>query len=401
MMETGWLEAPSYMDLTELKFVTTSDPFFVHGDDDYDDAFNDDDFNDDGAPGDVFTQVPTDAAPDEEPDDGKDVETSPPTPAPVTEAPATAQADGTDTLAPSPGPTPGDDGDAPTGEGGDGDAVTSPPTDGGDGDGDTATTPPTDGDGGNRTRLLEGGNGGGITQRTTQVLDFVVFLLPEDCEKNDWGGCSWAALGIGATDDEVEGEISYCCSEDTVARNLCGAEDLGKLIVNHDIFKGDHRKVDVPTDEDTQFHLDDPVFKQDVSGDYIMVLGNCDDYGMDVLTIGDMEWKSLRGNLPGDMYDLMLFYVALTFFYFLLALSYGCGMKIYQEAAIPIQKYIAATIVLGLFELTFRALDLGIWNAVGYRQEYVAYACKCACVSLQNTFLKPSQFRSSTYSWGP
>ena len=389
----GWLEAPSYMDLTEMKFVTTTEPDWERGDDDLFEVEDDDDFSDDMLNG---------GGDDDDDDDNDDYSYNDD----ETSAPTEGEGGGNDTTPPTPGtdaPTvPSDAVETPaptekeTEDGGDDETTTTPAPEGG---GDDATPAPAptgdDGDGGgNRTRILDDGASGGMSQRTSQIVDFVVFLLPEDCAKNEWGGCVWAALGVGAYDDEVEGGVSFCCSEDTVAREICDAEDLGKLIVDHDIFTGDHRTVEVPTEDDAQFQLDDPIFKQDVSGDYIMVLGNCDDYGMDVLAVGNMEWKSVRGNLPGELYDLMLFYVALTLFYLLLVVWYGCGMRMFQEAAIPIQKYIAATMILGLLELSFRALDLGIWNARGFRSENIAYVCKfrLSLFSLIFTFLESQNF---------
>jgi len=59
--------------------------------------------------------------------------------------------------------------------------------------------------------------------------------------------------------------------------------------------------------------------------------------------------------------------------YFVLALWYFCGMKMYQDAAIPIQKFILATMILGFLEVTFRAADLIIWNVEGVQSDVVTY----------------------------
>jgi hypothetical protein len=167
-----------------------------------------------------------------------------------------------------------------------------------------------------------------------------------------------------------------CCSEDTVKRGICAGDELGKLIVSHNLFTGIHRKVEVPTTEDETFFQDHPVFQIEESGDYVMILANCYDYGVGVLAVGSMEWKSVRGFLPGDMFGLMFFYVALTLIYLLLLLWYYCGMRMFQDAAIPIQKFILATIIIGTFELFFRSLDLGLWNLDGLRNDGVVIACK-------------------------
>ena len=92
-----------------------------------------------------------------------------------------------------------------------------------------------------------------------------------------------------------------------------------------------------------------------------------------VLALGNMEWKSVKGYLPGDMFELMLFYGALTAFYFVLALWYYFGMRIYQDAAIPIQKYILATMIVGFLEVLCRTTDFVIWNEQGLRSNGVMY----------------------------
>ena len=48
----------------------------------------------------------------------------------------------------------------------------------------------------------------------------------------------------------------------------------------------------------------------------------------------------------------------------------------YQESAIPIQKFILATMRLGLLEVSFLGIDLFIWNTSGYRSPLVAYTGK-------------------------
>jgi hypothetical protein len=220
------------------------------------------------------------------------------------------------------------------------------------------------------------GEGGVSSQRVQQVIDIILFNIPDDCRANSWGGCDWSSLGMGAPDDGMEGGVSYCCAEDTAARGICDPDNVGRLIVKHNLFVGDHRTVDVPTSGDTKFLLGDPIFKVKVTGDYVMVLGNCDDYGMEVLAIGSMEWTSVGGYLPGEMFGLMFFYAILTAIYFVLVLWYWCGMKMYQDAAIPIQKFIITTMILGLLELTLRTLDLRLWNLKGVRSDGLVYACK-------------------------
>ena len=72
----------------------------------------------------------------------------------------------------------------------------------------------------------------------------------------------------------------------------------------------------------------------------------------------------------------MFFYAGMAAIYFVLMLWYYFGMKMYQEDAIPIQKYILATMVLGFLEVSFLGIDLLIWNITGLRSPVVAYTGK-------------------------
>ena len=118
------------------------------------------------------------------------------------------------------------------------------------------------------------------------------------------------------------------------------------------------------------------MFEVDVTGSYVVVLANCDDNGLDVLVSGSMEWKSVGGFLPGDMFGLMFFYAGLTVYYFVTLAWYGCGMKVFQGSAIPIQRFIVATMMLGVLEFLMRTMDLYIWNMEGEREARVVYPCE-------------------------
>jgi hypothetical protein len=214
------------------------------------------------------------------------------------------------------------------------------------------------------------------SQRANQVIDFVLFMIPENCKKDMWGECDWTTLGIGADDDYVDGDVSYCCSKETVDRDVCEKKDIGKLIIDPTRFDGERRSVQVPNVANKEFKLDDKMFEIQVTGDYVLLMGNCYDDGMDVIELGTMEWRSAKGYLPGDIYGLMLFYSCLSAFYFVLYIWYSFGMRLFQESAIPIQKYIVSTIFIGLLELTCRAIDLGYWNLDGMRSDMLVYACK-------------------------
>ena len=73
----------------------------------------------------------------------------------------------------------------------------------------------------------------------------------------------------------------------------------------------------------------------------------------------------------------MLFvYGAATAIFLVLGLWYYIGMRMFQEAAIPIQKYILASIILGFLGTAFFAIDLLFWNINGTRSVVVMYIGK-------------------------
>jgi hypothetical protein len=330
----GYLRAPASIDLAAVTFVTKREPDFVYGDDEYTET------NDDAKDDDVVTISPE--------------ETDAPADSPVSSAETTPSSV-------PPTETPEIPKDGEVGDGGEGDEDTPP-----EGDGGNRMLQRVSSSSQNTTRTLDDGS-------AKQIMDIVLFMVPEDCKKDSWGTCDWAKLGVGAYDDKMEGGMSYCCSAETAERGLCDQDDIGTLIVDHTVFRGDHRPVVVPRSTDQEFKMEDPKFVVDFSGDYVLVISNCNDFGLEVLALGSMEWKSEKGYLPGDMFELMLFYGAVTAFYFFLVVWYYCGMRIYQDAAIPIQGYILGTMLLGFLEVLLRTTDFVIWNNDGLRNSGVMY----------------------------
>ena len=72
----------------------------------------------------------------------------------------------------------------------------------------------------------------------------------------------------------------------------------------------------------------------------------------------------------------MFFFAGMSGIYLVLVLWYYLGMKMFQDAAIPIQKYILTTLVLGFFEASFQAINLYIWNVTGTQSPFVVYTGK-------------------------
>jgi len=116
-----------------------------------------------------------------------------------------------------------------------------------------------------------------------------------------------------------------------------------------------------------------------------MVIANCDDDGFGIITLGNMEWKSARGYLPGDIIGSMFFFGVTTAVYFILGLWYYCGMKFFQEAAIPIQKYFLGTIILGFLATAFEGINLFLWNIHGMRSPAVMYIALVLAILFQGS----------------
>jgi hypothetical protein len=181
-------------------------------------------------------------------------------------------------------------------------------------------------------------------------------------------------LGIGANDGD--GGVRWCCSNDAIDLGYCDGGDgqYGRLIVNSTYFQGQHRFINVPASGmlDASVHyaqLEEPT----VSGKYILVIANCNDEGRDVLAKGKYTFKSAHGYLPGNLFGEMYFFAFLAGTYLVVALWYGINMKVYEDAAIPIQKWILGTIILGLLETFFRTGDYIVWNVDGTRFWFAMY----------------------------
>lgn len=134
-----------------------------------------------------------------------------------------------------------------------------------------------------------------------------------------------------------------------------------------------HRLINIPAEGDYTNHLKYGRFEETQnSGKYVVVFANCNEEGRAVIVEGHTVWKSLHGYLPGDKFGLMYFYGIIFLVYFVILLWYGVSMKMFEDANIPIQSWIFATISMGTLELFFLAGDLFVWNEDGTRF-WVAY----------------------------
>jgi hypothetical protein len=220
-----------------------------------------------------------------------------------------------------------------------------------------------------KQRQLEGG----VEVEGASVVDIAVFALPDSCA-NTRSGCDWTDLGIGGR--LADKTARWCCSNDAIDEGLCGsnAEDYGRLIINTDKFDGNHRFVEISQAGTVSKAIRYGKMEEHVTGQYVVMFANCNARdGREVAVTGETVWKSKDGFLPGELFEFMYFYLGLTIIYFVLLLWYGISMRLNEESRIPIEKWFLMTIVLGLVEMFFRTGDYMIWNQDGYRQDLAMY----------------------------
>eukprot|EP00578_Thalassiosira_sp_NH16_P001267 CAMPEP_0181132464 /NCGR_PEP_ID=MMETSP1071-20121207/31007_1 /TAXON_ID=35127 /ORGANISM="Thalassiosira sp., Strain NH16" /LENGTH=562 /DNA_ID=CAMNT_0023218795 /DNA_START=41 /DNA_END=1729 /DNA_ORIENTATION=- len=226
-------------------------------------------------------------------------------------------------------------------------------------------------------RRLDGEDG--ADEVGTTFVDIVLFHEPSSCA-NTRLGCDWTELGVGANDGV--GNLRWCCSDDAAALGLChgGPRQEGRLIVDPDKFKGEHRFLGVPASGDWHRNVKLGMFDlkegkgEDSTGKYVLVMSNCNDIiGRNLTVTGDYVWKSVHGYLPGNLFGEMYFFSFLTICYAVLIAWYGIKMSIHGDEVIPIQKWMCTTIGIGLLEVFFKAGDLWVWNVDGDRFWFSLY----------------------------
>mmetsp|Transcript_3954 Transcript_3954/g.6762 ORF Transcript_3954/g.6762 Transcript_3954/m.6762 type:complete len:591 (-) Transcript_3954:625-2397(-) len=205
-------------------------------------------------------------------------------------------------------------------------------------------------------------------------LDIAFFYLPKNCSNNK-NGCDWTDLGVGAKN---ENGIRWCCSNDAIEFGFCdGGTHYGRLIINKSLFTGQERSLLIPATGDMNSHLKySQMQDRNHTGKFVLLFANCNEEGRDVLVEGSYEWKSRHGYLPGEIFSEMYFFMLLTFLYLVLLLWYGFSMRLYEDATIPIQKWILGAIIMGLLETFFRSGDYLVWNEDGTRFWFAMYTGK-------------------------
>lgn len=207
-------------------------------------------------------------------------------------------------------------------------------------------------------------------------VDIVLFHEPPECA-NTRLGCDWTQLGVGA--DDGVGNLRWCCADDAIGLGLCkgGAKQDGRLIVDPDKFNGQHRFLGVPPSGEWSRAVKFGMFdlqEKDGNGKYVMVVANCNDVNGRNLTVsGEYVWKSAHGYLPGNLFGEMYFYFVVAICYLALLAWYVFRYVVYRDAAIPIFKWIIATIGIGFMECFLKGGDLWVWNVDGVRFWFSLY----------------------------
>ena len=149
------------------------------------------------------------------------------------------------------------------------------------------------------------------------------------------------------------------------------------MIVDAQKFKGDRRYVNVPVGGDFTGTVPIPVMPTHAgSGQYSLLLANCNDFGRDMQIEGKYIWKSKGGYLPGGLFDEWNFFIFHAIMYIVLFAWYGMSMKKNKESTIGIQKWILATIFISLVQTILETFDYAMWNADGLRSFRTMYTCK-------------------------
>ena len=218
-------------------------------------------------------------------------------------------------------------------------------------------------------RDLDGG-----VEVDASFVDIVVFHQPESCA-NSHSGCDWTKLGVGESLG-ANGGLRWCCSNGAAEAGLCDASDSRqwqRIIINQTLFEGTLRSITVPGDGTMSKKLRSGQLELEQTGRYVVVFANCNEEGREVLVSGNAYWRSKHGYLPGELFQFMHFYTFLWAAYMILFLWYACLMKRNEASRIDIEKYIFATILLGLIEVTIRGFDYHVWNWLGYRKDSLSY----------------------------
>jgi hypothetical protein len=96
-------------------------------------------------------------------------------------------------------------------------------------------------------------------------------------------------LGVGGYDSF--GNLRWCCANDAIAKS-----DSGRLIVNETIFKRTLRSLPIEsTGKQDVYVTNSQIAVDEGSGNYVLVMANCNTEGRTVSVLVWYSWKSKGG----------------------------------------------------------------------------------------------------------
>ncbi|GAX11022.1 hypothetical protein FisN_2Lh551 [Fistulifera solaris] len=122
--------------------------------------------------------------------------------------------------------------------------------------------------------------------------------------------CNLQKLGIGKYSEE-DGTHYRCCTADAINAGVCAEE--GRLVVDDTVFSGQWFEVVSKSNNDNTYAIDDPIRFVEQSGIYMVVLANCNQHGIPILTKGDLRFRSRYGYLPSSDWKVSWIAHAFTF----------------------------------------------------------------------------------------
>jgi hypothetical protein len=129
-------------------------------------------------------------------------------------------------------------------------------------------------------------------------VDVVVFYQPSACSQTSQS-CGWASLGVGNSTQTIgingiQKVTRYCCNQEAIDWKLCDASSYGTLIIDNTKFRGDRRFVEYPPGQRRFVNetLRYGRLPQTKTGQYEIVVANCNDNGRTIHIEGNSVWSS-------------------------------------------------------------------------------------------------------------
>jgi hypothetical protein len=192
--------------------------------------------------------------------------------------------------------------------------------------------------------------------------------------------CNLQQLGIGKYSEE-DGTNYRCCTADAINAGVCA--EKGRLVVDDTVFSGQWFDIVSTSNNDNTYTINNPIRYVKQSGVYTVVLANCNQDGIPILTKGDLRFRSRYGYLPNS--DWKVSWIAHVFTFTTASiLAWFCRQNV-RRSIVTIQISAIAmasvqSVVLSLYYvkynvtgvrpdtlyhiyLTFNGLALGLVNA--------------------------------------